>query len=755
VSKRSNQISLFVLILGPVLLFGPMILRGEVLFWGTPMLQFVPWHRFARDLLLSGQLPLWNPWVGLGAPLVANYQSAIFYPPNLLLLIIGAEAGHGLLVMLHLIWAGLGMRALGSRLGLSPPAQMISGLAFSLSGYLVARSGFISINHTAAWLPWILLCTDRLIDKIRAGKQIQAYSRPLILLSLVLAMQWLAGHAQTAWYTLVMVLAWATWRMLCQGERGQAIKVMAALAVSGILAFILSAVQLLPTLEYLLQSSRAEVLDVKFAMTYSFWPWRLLGLVFPDLFGTPVRGDFWGYGNYWEDAIYIGILPFILAVIGAWKALRSRERKESPVVLLLVVSILAFMLALGNNTPLFPFLFRFVPTFDLFQAPARWNLLLVFCLALLAGFGLDQWRTPSGRGLYWTRLGTAGVAIIGLAGYLGAVLLGGVEPTFVRAFALAGVWLALSGLLTLFLPKSLSPPAQLILGAFLLFDLVTAGSGLNPSQPSSVYQGGSALQQIQRDTGTRIFMPADVEYAVTFERTHRFDTFSPDIEWVAVRDVGIPNTAMLDSIPSVNNFDPLTTKRYQLLIKALPVLPQTNREAILALMNVASVAEDTGSGPLGVEYAPIKGAARLWFFPTAEVVDSPETALEIMAGSGSGTPQTAILEGPLEIHYLTGGNASTGGIETDLPAELQFTVAAAEGTWVVVSDSYYPGWRAEIDGQQTNIFPAFVNLRGLWVPPGEHTIRMTYHPVVFNAGAILSILGWISCAGVLLRWSKD
>ncbi len=330
-------------------------------------------------------------------------------------------------------------------------------------------------------------------------------------------------------------------------------------------------------------------------MTYSFWPWRLLGLLMPDLFGSPVRGDFWGYGNYWEDAIYIGVLPLLLALAGMVASLRSARKRESPAILLLTVSLIALLLALGKNTPIFPFLFRYIPTFDLFQAPARWNLLLVFSLALMAGFGLDLWRTPTGRGLYWTRLGTAGAAFIGLAGYLGAQLLGGVEPTFVRGFAIAGIWLAVSGLFSLFLPKDFSPAVQLTLAAFVLVDLVIAGSGLNPSQPSSVYQGGSALQQLEREGGTRLFMPADVEYTVTFERSHRFDTFNPGIAWSEVRDAGIPNTPMLDEIPSANNFDPLTTRRFRMLLDALPALQQESQDAILSLMNVGWVAQDSGA----------------------------------------------------------------------------------------------------------------------------------------------------------------
>ena len=86
-----------ILVAGPLLLFGPMLIQGRVLFWGTPLLQFVPWHRFALDVLREGAFPLWNPLLGMGAPLLANHQSALLYPPNWLLALLGPAYGEGFL----------------------------------------------------------------------------------------------------------------------------------------------------------------------------------------------------------------------------------------------------------------------------------------------------------------------------------------------------------------------------------------------------------------------------------------------------------------------------------------------------------------------------------------------------------------------------------------------------------------------------------------------------------------------------------
>lgn len=78
-----------------LILFWPVLAGARVIFWGLPLLQFYPWHEIAKQILLSGRLPLWNPWVGMGAPLLANAQSALLYPPNWLLLVLPVDYGQG------------------------------------------------------------------------------------------------------------------------------------------------------------------------------------------------------------------------------------------------------------------------------------------------------------------------------------------------------------------------------------------------------------------------------------------------------------------------------------------------------------------------------------------------------------------------------------------------------------------------------------------------------------------------------------
>ncbi len=103
-----NWLPFALLILAVVALF-PGVLAGEVLFWGLPSLQFYPWREFAFEQIAAGHLPAWNPLVGAGAPLLANYQTAVFYPPNWLHLLLPDAHAMSIVAVLHVLWAGLGM----------------------------------------------------------------------------------------------------------------------------------------------------------------------------------------------------------------------------------------------------------------------------------------------------------------------------------------------------------------------------------------------------------------------------------------------------------------------------------------------------------------------------------------------------------------------------------------------------------------------------------------------------------------------
>ena len=483
-------------------------------------------------------------------------------------------------------------------LGLGVFAQVVAGLAYSLGGYLVTRAGFLSINAATAWLPWILLFAGRLASDSFRGDETR--SRVWIKLLLAAALQ-LSFRARPDCLVHMLAGIPVGWILGCerrplpagltsgwQALRRRAASVLQCwgrLAAAYLCAAALAAVQLIPTAEYLLQSPRAAAVDFDYALTYSYWPWRLITLLAPDLFGSPVQGDYWGYANYWEDALYIGLLPLLLALaaglgwLTGWRRAKNQPLqvessgngsilKKQAIPALLLIIVLSFLLAFGKNTPLFPWLYRHIPTFDMFQAPTRFTLWAAFALALLAGIGADAWRRPRKRALYWTRLGTAGAVAVTIGAGLAWYFLGAVSPTFIRATALAGLWGVGAGALSL-----LAPPAdqdkpfplwQWAAALFIAADLVAAGWGMNPGIDPYFYSREPETAGPVRAmlAGRRLYLPRGIEQSLKFDRFLRFDTYQSGEDWMDLRDTLLPNINMLDRIASTNNFDPLVPARF-------------------------------------------------------------------------------------------------------------------------------------------------------------------------------------------------
>jgi hypothetical protein len=790
-----------VLIALPLLVFWPLILGGRVLYWGVPLYQFYPWHALVADAIRAGHLPLWTDLLGNGTPLLANHQSAVFYPPNLVYLLAPVERAMGYSVVLHLALAGLFAYAWGRTVGLSPFGGAITGLSFMFSGFLVGRTQFITIVNGAAWLPLIFLLTERLLRRPgRAGA---------MWLALAVALQFLAGHAQVWLYSLLAVAGYAPLRLWLgnqgaqTGAWGQRAQALAWLAAAMALALGLAAVQLLPTLELSLHSQRAGGIDAQEAMTYSFWPWRLLTLLAPDLFGSPAGGDYWGYATYWEDAGYLGVLPLVFGVylvlagaarlvrrqLGRWAG-RQPARPEAAihpfrrflVAFFLLLAGVSLLLAMGYNTPVYPILFKYVPGFSAFRAPARFLVLYTLAASTLAGLGAEGYRL-SYRTQYVLRLALAGavatLTIALLAGQLGL----NVEPTFAPAVARFAAWLALSAIILLLHPVraegagdvdarvSRSPLPRgawrTLAAGLVAVDLALFALPLTPSTTPALYRTVTRADGflLERGDDHRLFATRAYDHKIKFGDYFRFSVWgSGELErWLALRETLVPNLNVFTATPSVNHDDPLVIGDWRELMDALEEEDWPVRLRWLRMMNVGYVlAESPPPGLRPVDQVPglyrlDQPLPRAWVVPRARVVPEPGDMLAAMSASSFNPSQEVLLErpGPLPNE----GGASTPGLPAtpSSPAAVSLHEGANGRTidlvvsqpgYLVTSYTFYPGWRATIDGRPAEILRANYAFMALPLEPGEHRVVFRYRPVSVIAGAALSVLSLLLVVGL-------
>ena len=732
----AQPIPLAILALALAILYG-RLLAGEAFFWGLPALQFVPWRHYGFEALRAGVFPLWNPYNGAGAPLMANYQSAFLYPPNWLGLLaptaplLGWEMS--VTAVLHLFIGGLGMWVFTGRSGHSWLGRGVSAIAYALTGYTVARLGTYPTISVAAWLPWLLWGVHRLMAE--GGR------RNVAMLALFSGLTLTAGHAQTAWYSLLLAGCYALWKVR-QPRRDLLRLGLALLAV--ILGAGLAALQLAATADYTLDSQRADRYgDLDRALLYSYSPLRLPTFLIPNLFGNPGDGSYIPTGLAYEDAAYVGIIPLIAAFAALWVALRCWWRREAAwadAPFWLVILLVGFVLALGKNTPLYPFLYNYVPTFEFFQAPVRWMLWVVTALAVMGGVGTDHWGVGKWP-IYWSRLLAAGAIGGGLLAafaprYLPADLLA-VEgvPVLIRALSVTAIWIGLAALLTLFkaenIPERFLPLSprwtfswQIAVLIVVAADLAWAGRGYNPTVPREFYAPlAIASNPLQRgywppetldlvmygqrisEDGTPEFFDAD---ELGFAPWISGDDYrTAQLGWQTFRRLNLPNMNLLDRTYLLNNLDPLLLQNFSDLLTRLPSEDQAIADGQLADWDDAGV--DQLYTLDGVITLPQAGAR-------ARVSPSGEVAAIV-----DGYNQTEV--------RLTNVTPDESGM-----ARL----------WLF--DLNADGWQVTVNGVTSRMAENIPNARVVNVPTGDSVVHFAYRPVWFVWGALvngISVLLWL------------
>lgn len=377
-----------------LLFFHKMAFSNLILARGDVFLYFYPYWQAASEALRNGRIPLWNPHLFMGAPMLANSQVGFFYPLNWpVWLLFSAPVAVKASILLHLLIAGLGAYLAARRtLNLSGEAALLTAVLFSLSGYLTAQVEHVNQVQGLAWLPWyFVVLAVFTFQKTATG--LATIGRAALSFALLNSLQLLAGHTQTLFISGVAVLLWTlfnTWKI--RGSKGKAAAFFSmaaspllALFLAAIMALLLSAVQLLPTLELTQLSSRQGGLSVNEVLSFSLHPLLLAQALLPT----------YNQSLFSEYEAFFPMTALLLAGLGAW-----RWRNQPGVLPAIALVVIGLLLAIGVFNPLNWLLAR-LPFFNLFRAPARWLVLYAFGVAILAGVGWQNVRAlpPNTAGL--------------------------------------------------------------------------------------------------------------------------------------------------------------------------------------------------------------------------------------------------------------------------------------------------------------------------------------------------------------------
>ena len=400
------------------------------------ILQNYIWKQFVRESLAQGELPLWNPHLFAGVPFLAAGQHSAYYPFNVIFLLLPLPVAYGWYTVSQLWLAGIFMYLFARVLGLCRSSAAIAGLIYQGSGFmLVSASVFPMIVGSAAWLP-LLLAAVEMVVRTSTERRGSGKTLPWVVLGAVaLGLQVLAGHVEITYYTLLVMAAYAGWRLLLCLYRNKAgtdsrlhstlslVRPAVWLLSLVLLGLMLGAIQLIPLYELVQTNFREGAVTLAEVRSWAFPPRRALTLLLPNFFGNPAHYEYldlftggrvpfttnsegvpnpwgagssvWGLKNYVEGGIYLGILPLLLAALGLGSLFRASRRRAS-ILFFAMLALLALAFIFG--IPIYAVLYYGLPGVNQLHSPFRWVFPFSLAVAALAGYGVDfllRWHAAS------------------------------------------------------------------------------------------------------------------------------------------------------------------------------------------------------------------------------------------------------------------------------------------------------------------------------------------------------------------------
>jgi hypothetical protein len=694
---------------------------------GDLVTAFYPARALTSRAIHEGTLPLWNPYFLGGAPFLANPQSSLFYPPNFLYYILPLPTAWALCLMLRVFLAGLFMTLLVRHIGGSKAGSLFSGMAFTLCAFLTAWQGQ-PMADSAAWLPLTCYAVLRLADG--------SSNRWIALAAFSFAMPVLAGHPETAAHVTLVTIAIAvfTW-VSTRFDR----RFAGRFAIAGCLAGALACIQILPTFEWLMQMPGS---------LHIIWPalspHEVLGWVSRDIGRSPNSvGIFLP-----ESAAYAGMITLIAAPLG----LLHRSRRN--VLFFATVTILALTIAYGVEPV--RSIVNHVPVVSALKN-TRMTFLANFGFAALAGLGISvlEENPPAGsRRLLTLLLIMAAVAAVFLLVYeLRLATEFRVEitrrPSFSRTLLIVG---AIPLLLRLYGLLSASTFSRLAC-AIVALDLLTLSYGyIGYAAKSEIFPNASLFDFLAKNGPPSQFRVATIDIP--------YSTNANIVYGIASADGYEVRVMPWNGAFSLDYSDPFETG---IIFKADPLLRINDRR--LDLLNVKYLVLPTASpnfqrfnsaGRYSLAFNNRYVAAfenksvmpRGFLLPAKgmSVLPNDDDQLRVLRDPAFDPEKTftvSTMPDALKQQPQTVSNLSVSNHVDIVSSHINDVVlraASAEPSVLILSQTYYPGWRAEVDGKRTDVFRADLSLTGVVVPAGSHDVRFVFRPNSVLFGAALSAI---------------
>ncbi|MFH0945616.1 MAG: YfhO family protein [Planctomycetota bacterium] len=737
------------------------------------------------ERIKRGELPLWNDREHSGQPLMATLGFTPLYPPNLLYFCMNPVRAYAVSMALHVLILGLGMWLFLRHIPLASSAALMGGVSISLCAFITVHLHNPVFVQTAAWLPWMMLAARALVEDPRF--------RRTAALGGVTGLCLLGGFPQISILALLVVAAWFLVSLIRRPSGGR-VRTLTAAAIAIALGCMLSSIQLLPASELLSESTRSHGFPPEVLAQKRFAPQSLIGLVLPRFFGPAVQEfssdnlrprlifEFpsvraWqqidSSNGFEENAVFLGLIPLFLGLTSFLRRWRLREMFPRALLLLSLIFGMGYLFSSGycgqipgitSGSPkrvlfLVSFALAWLAAleFDRFRKEGRSPWLLPFgliyvALGAMVALPFEQWLFPDSTAgdRAWFRETVAadliGAIAAGLVLLLTAVAVRARRARLALLLLLAGA----TGELVLF-GRHLNPP-QRLQGLFEPTPVIEwlegqgacrdkrlvafSSSEVLPASVAQVFGLRSCLGQLSMPVRQTADLMRVLEPGIINDR-------SPG-PTAAFRDLASLTSPLLDMLGA--RYVVTGGFGYKQIMAALDDLPGI--ELVYASRDEGlAVFERQAALPPAFLVRNLRAIPdrerRLSYLGSADFDPRMEAVVEQAV---EGFPAPASGEIPSQRDAVA--------YARPLPERIEIDAVIESRAFLVVSETSFPGWRAEVNGREVPLVRANHALMGVSLPPGTHRVVLTYEPISFYAGMGLTLAGLLLCLTMLIWPSR-
>ncbi len=737
-----------------IVFYSPFLFKSYYL-WEDVIEQHYPNAVYTMSSLKSGELPQWSPYVFGGMPYMADMQTGLFYPPNWLLFIFQSFSEPGgtvfiYFILLHILVFGFGIFRLSRSFNLSYSASLYAATATMFCGFISTHVIHIIFLYVIAWFPFAFLYLKKAYEN--------GGFRNIGLASMFFGISILGGYAQyTLFLTSILFLYTCFFAYWNRGSGKK--KLITKFFMFGIfmgLAGGLALIQLLPTFELSRESVRTKMTwDQSIEGSLSFQ--GLLTFLAPKFYGwisgitqlNQATGSwqdgspYWGGSGahiFWETACFVGIMPIMLFVAG-FRVLRKNRMFR----FFSILALLALLLALGKNGPLYYIVFNYVPGFGNFRLPGRFSFIFAFGFIMASAFSLDRFISNSASNNDETGKSKKALFVAAVAGI--AVLLFSLTTTSgleeakkvcaQHAVGFGMFSILVSSSLILYLFKSGSKRiASFLIILFVFIELYFYGStfGLSKVSGSEVYAPNPQIDALRNEIDKTPF---------------RLQGRIFEGEGKGVRLFGHLNLGNVYHIPIVEGYNQLHLGRLSRF------LHEVDPKKEMDLFNVKYRAKTNGQG---FDIMPENAyCSRFSLRSNIKIVKDGDEAIKIINSPDFNPFVNVTIEEPSVLNMnvtIPTDSLGTVTIKSYSPHKIELLVDSKANCLLFASEVFYPAWKASLDGHKTEIHKTNFLFRGIEIPEGRHEVVFKYESSALKKGMIISSVILLAVIALIIFGDK-